>query len=252
MFQALLKRAVPLPKLTEYQSYLFIGPHPDDIEVACAPSVKALTDAGKRVSFLIVTDGCMGALDPALFGDALANIRQSEARASAELLGVKDVVFLPFHDGGLYCVEDAAKAIAKEIARIKPQVVFAPDPNVPSECHADHIKVGLAAKMSMCLSPYASIMRGLGSEETHAPEALALYYTNRPNAYIPIKRYRNIRAAAAGLHKSQFDAAALEQITLYFTLRSVRLGLKRLSGPLDGYRALAPAHMHCFPEASEW
>ena len=252
MFLSILRRFMPVPKLTEFERYLFIGPHPDDIEVACAPSIRALTQAGKQVSFLIVTDGRMGAIDPALFGDALVEIRKGEALASAKLLGVSDVTFLPFHDGAMYPFEDAACAIAKEIVRLKPDVVFAPDPNVISECHLDHLKVGMAAKMSMNMAPFESVMKSIGSSGSHAVKALAFYYTDKPNTYVSVRKTFHARAEALACHKSQFEEKAASDICLYFRLRSIRLGLRSLKGLCDGYRALAPAHMHCFPEASEW
>ncbi len=252
MFNAILRRFSPIPKLDAFSRYLFIGPHPDDIEVACAPSVRALTHAGKHVTFLVLTDGCMGAIDPALSSEALVEIRRAEALASAKLLGVTDVVFLPFHDGGMYPMEDAACEIAKQIVRIKPDVVFAPDPNVISECHIDHIKTGLAAKMSMNMAPFASVMNSIGFEGSHSVKALAFYYTDKPNAYLGVRRTFSARAEALACHKSQFDEKMIADIGMYFKLRSIRLGLRRLQGLSDGYRALSPTHMHCFPEASGW
>ena len=252
MFNAILRRVAPIPRLDSFARYLLIGPHPDDIEVACAPSVRALTQAGKHVSFLILTDGRMGAIDPALSGDALVQIRQAEARASAKLLGVTDVTFLPFHDGGMYQMEDAACEIAKHIVRLKPDVVFAPDPNVISECHIDHIKAGMAAKMSMNMAPFESVMQSIGSSGSHAVKALAFYYTDKPNAYVAVKKSFSARAEALACHKSQFDEKMVSDICMYFKLRSIRLGLRKMMGLADGYRALGPMHMHCFPEASEW
>lgn len=252
MFLSILKNVAPIPKLDSFERYLFIGPHPDDIEVACAPTIRKLTQAGKHVSFLIVTDGRMGSIDPALFGEPLVAIRQQESLASAKVLGVTDVTFLPFQDGGQYRYEDAACEIAKQIVRLKPDAVFAPDPNVISECHIDHIKVGLAAKMSMNMAPFASVMQSIGSEGSHAVKALAFYYTDKPNTYVPIKRQFSARAVALSCHKSQFDAKMIADICMYFKLRSIRLGLRKLKGLCDGYRALSPTHMHCFPEASEW
>ena len=252
MFLSILKHFMPVPRLTEFERYLFIGPHPDDIEVACAPSVRALTQAGKQVSFLIVTDGRMGAVDPKLSGDALVEIRKGESLASAKLLGVTDVTFLPFHDGAMYPFEDAACAIAKEIVRLKPDVVFAPDPNVISECHLDHLKVGLAAKMSMNMAPFESVMQSIGGSGSHSVSALAFYYTDKPNAYIPVKKTFSARATALACHKSQFDEKMIRDINTYFTLRSLRFGLRRFKGKCDGFRALSSTHMHCFPEASEW
>lgn len=252
MFNAILKRVAPIPKLDAYKRYLFIGPHPDDIEVACAPSIRALTAAGKHVSFVILTDGRMGGIDPALFGEELVAIRQQESLASAKLLGVTDVTFLPFYDGGMYQMEEAACEIAKQIVRIKPDVVFAPDPNVISECHIDHIKTGTAAKMSMSMAPFESVMLSIGVSGSHAVKALAFYYTDKPNAYLRVKKTFSARAEALACHKSQFDQKMLADICMYFKLRSIRLGLRRLIGLADGYRALSAVHMHCFPEASEW
>ena len=252
MFNAILRRIVPIPRLGSFERYLFIGPHPDDIEVACAPSVRALTRANKHVSFLIVTDGCMGAVDPALYGEELIKIRRSESLASARLLGVTDVTFLPFHDGGMYRMEDAACEIAKAIVRTKPDVVFAPDPNVISECHIDHIKTGMAAKMSMNMAPFESVMQGIGSSGSHAIQALAFYYTDKPNAYLGVRKTFSARAEALACHKSQFDEKTAADICMYYKLRSIRLGLRKWMGLADGYRALSPTHMHCFPEASEW
>lgn len=252
MFDAIIKKIVRVPRLEKFSRYLFIGPHPDDIETACAPTVKKLTDAGKEVVFLVATDGRMGAIDPALEGDALIAIRQGEARASAKLLGVDRVVFLPFVDGGMYSVEELAAELSRQIVQIRPEAVFAPDPDVISECHADHIKTGLAAKMSMNMAPYLPIMRTLEQTECWQPKALTFYYTDRPNAYVAIRQTFPCREKAMLLHKSQFTKEFVKQICLYYKLRSIRFGIRRLKGKCDGYRALAPVHMHCFPEASHW
>lgn len=245
-----LSAAAPLPKLVDFDSFLFIGPHPDDIEVACAPTVKRLTELNKKVSFLVVTDGRMGSVT-GLSGDALVPVRQAEARKSAALLGVDSITFLPFHDGGLYSVEDAAAAIAREIVRIAPDAVLAPDPDVKSECHLDHIKVGQAAKYAMNMAPFAPIMRGFGVDGAHAAKALALYYTDKPNSFIRVSKQYKAREQALRCHESQFKPEELSAILSYCALRSAKLGLHALALKADGYRALAPVHMHCFPEAYE-
>ena len=252
MFLAILKRVAPLPKLASFERCLFLGPHPDDIEVACAPSVRALTNAGKHVSFVILTDGRMGTTDLSIAGDPLVEIRRQESLASAKLLGVTDVTFLPFHDGAMYSVEEAACAVAKEIVRLKPDVVFAPDPNVISECHLDHLKAGLAAKAAMNMAPFESVMQSIGGSGCHSVKALAFYYTDKPNAYLPIRKFFSARAEALACHKSQFEEKMIQDVCMYFKLRSIRFGLRNLQGMCDGYRALSATHMHCFPEASEW
>lgn len=252
MIDFILKRILPLPKLGSLESCLFVGPHPDDIEVACAPSVKKLTEAGKRVYFLIVTDGRMGASDPELWGDKLAALRREEAAESAKLLGVAEIVWLPFRDAGAYTADECARKIAAEIARLKPDAVFGPDPDVISEFHADHIKTGQAVKYASCMAPFPAVMESLGCADFHAPKVYAFYNTDRPNAFVRIGKTFDFREKALACHKSQFDDKAVHDITLYYRLRSIRLGIFRRFGRCDGYRAITPERAHCFPEASHW
>lgn len=43
-----IKIAAPLPQLENYDRYLFIGPHPDDIEIGVGASVARLCAQGKE------------------------------------------------------------------------------------------------------------------------------------------------------------------------------------------------------------
>ena len=45
---------VPLPDLLSLKRVLFVGPHPDDIEISSGGLVKKLINLGKEVYFLIV------------------------------------------------------------------------------------------------------------------------------------------------------------------------------------------------------
>ena len=63
---------------------------------------------------------------------------------------------------------DAAKAIGE----IKPEVIFAPDPVVASECHIDHLSVGEAARRLAFFAPFKEIMEAHGAE-TAPLEAIA-------------------------------------------------------------------------------
>jgi LmbE family N-acetylglucosaminyl deacetylase len=123
---------------------------------------------------------------------------------------------------------------------------------VISECHYDHIKVGMAAKMSMNMAPFEGVMQSIGATGSHAVNALAFYYTDKPNRYVPVKKTFSARKDALLQHKSQFDEKTVDDICMYFKLRSIRFAFRTLTGMCDGYRTLAPIHMHCFPEASEW
>ena len=58
--RAVLRFAAPLPRLEDYQRFLFIGPHPDDIEIGAGASAAKLARAGKDICFLICADGRFG------------------------------------------------------------------------------------------------------------------------------------------------------------------------------------------------
>ncbi|MGN1015818.1 MAG: PIG-L deacetylase family protein, partial [Faecousia sp.] len=48
-----LKFAAPLPDLEAFDRYLFVGPHPDDIEIGAGATVSRLTSLGKQVTLPI-------------------------------------------------------------------------------------------------------------------------------------------------------------------------------------------------------
>ena len=93
-----LKFAAPFPKVDSFERYLFVGPHPDDIEIGAGATVAALAAQGKSICFLICTDGRYGNvnLKDDVSEDELADIRKQEAIRSAAALGVTDVRFWDF------------------------------------------------------------------------------------------------------------------------------------------------------------
>ena len=252
MFISILKKAVPLPKLTKFDRYLFVGPHPDDIEVACGGTVAALTKLGKRVTFLIATNGCVGSVDPNLTSEQIVEIRKAEALRSAEMLGVTDVRFLPYDDGGDYDREAMKRDVVEAILDVKPQVVFCPDYTVPSECHPDHLTVGKVVTDAVFVASWDKLTERVGLSGNVAGINLAYYYTHKPNAYVGVAKTYKLRRRAVACHASQFTEADLATLNTYFTLREIRFGLLSFKGRAEGFRALSPTHQHCFPEASEF
>ena len=247
-----LKFAAPAPKLTDYSRFLFIGPHPDDIEIGAGATAAALCAAGKQVTFLICTDGRYG-LDfapPGTTPEELIGIRKAEALAAAAVLGVRDVRFLGLSDGGAYRKEDLLDAMARAIGAIRPEVIFAPDPFVASECHADHLAVGECARTLAFFAPFREIMTLHGAQSADV-QALAYYMTARPNRFVGTGGTFQTQLKALSCHKSQFPAGseALKSLTLYLKLRAADFGLRSLKGKAEGFRVLGKTQMHCLPEA---
>ena len=251
----ILKAAAPVPKIEEMERFLFLGPHPDDIEIGAGATAARLATEGKSVCFLICMDGRYGTdnwKDQETTPLQLAEMRKEEAMASAASIGVTDVRFLELEDGGFYSREKLFRGIAACIADFRPDVLFAPDPDVDCECHPDHRNVGEAAKTLALFSGNEGIMRKLGAEEA-AVQALAFYMTAKPNRYMDTTGFLDSQLKAVfAYHRTQFpekgkDARA---ITLYLKLRAYDYGIRSFHKTAEGFRVLGRTQMHCFPEGS--
>lgn len=252
MFRFILKKAVPVPKLLSFDRFLFVGPHPDDIEVACGGTVARLTQLGKQVAFVVVTDGGVGSVDPSLTMEALVPLRRQESLSSAELLGVRDVRFLGYPDGADYSLPAVVKDIVAAILDFRPQVVLCPDYTVPSECHPDHLNAGKAATDAVFYASWDKLTRRLGFDGAVNGITLAYYYTHRPNGYVGVTKTSKLHLSAMACHRSQFTQADLNAFKTYFSLRERRFGMRCGKLRAEGYRILSPTHQHCFPEASDF
>ena len=240
-----LKYAVGRIDLMKYDRYLFLGPRPDDIEIGAGATAARLAGMGKAVRFVVCTDGRFGS--DTIGCDELVMIRHEEAVYSARFLGVDDIAFLPFSDGACYLLDDMEKAIASEIASFQPDVIFAPDPFVPNECHQDHLNVGMCARKLACFSPYGGIMKERYSCNPAEVKALAFYMTAHPNTYVKTSSVLlRKQLDAIKLHESQFSAGA--DVFAYLRLRSADMGIRRFHLHAEGFRAYSQTGMHCLPE----
>lgn len=248
-----LKAAVPIPHVEDYQKYLFVGPHPDDIEIGAGATAAKLAAMGKEICFLICMDGRFGdgSAPEGVRGEQLVALRKEEAIRSAAVLGVTDVRFLDLCDGGFYEQQELVRALAQVVGAFQPDVVLAPDPDVTSECHADHRNVGNAVRQVAYFAPYGGIMAGYGAKAAPV-QVLAYYMTAKPNHFVKTRGYLQLQNKAIfDCHRSQFpeDSAEGRSIRIYLKLRAVDFGLRSGKGHAEGFRVLGVTHMHCFPEA---
>ena len=252
----IIQAAAPLPAIEQYERFLFIGPHPDDIEIGAGATAAKLAEAGKTVCFFVCTDGRYGfdhAPAEIQTPDELAAIRKNEAIRSADLLGISDIRFGGLSDGSFYRRKDLFKAILSIISDFQPDVVFCPDSAVTSECHSDHLNVGDAAKRAACFAPNEMIMQQYGLRKAPV-KAIAFYMTAKPNRYIGTSGYLEKQLDAIfECHKSQFPTGspAAKSINLYLKIRAYDFGLKSLHKTAEGFRVLGQTQMHCLPEAGD-
>ena len=255
LLRLILKAAAPLPDIEKNERFLFIGPHPDDIEIGAGATAAKLAAAGKSVCFESKYDKLKESFVPLMerfevkTPEELIEIRKAEAVSSAKMLGVSDVRFLNLSDGGFYDDAELIKGIAQTVGDFKPDTVFAPDPCVTNECHADHLNVGNAARRIAYFAPYGGIMCEYGAESAPV-NALCCYMTAKPNKYVKTSGFLNRQLDAIfKCHQSQFSGDSGRTVKLYLKLRSALFGLHRLSGSAEGFRVLGTVHMHCLPEA---
>ena len=254
ILKKIIMAAAPLPKIEDMESFLFIGPHPDDIEIGAGATAAKLAASGKRICFLICTDGRFGTSNsPDISPEDMAEIRKRESIASAASLGIDDVRFLGLSDGGFYDKAELVRGIAAVVGDFKPDVIFAPDPFVSSECHKDHLNTGRAAREIAVFAPYAGIMREYGADPAPV-KALAYYFTAKANSFVDTSGYLAAQLDAVFKHHlSQFPegCADAKSISLYLKLRAYDFGLRSFHRTAEGFRVLGQTHMHCLPEAGD-
>ena len=157
--------------------------HPDDESLGIGGALAKYASEGVEVSLVTATRGDAGRYhgfrpdDPRHPGQAaLASIRETELRAAAATLGVREVSVLDYHDQHL----DRAKpreviaAIVQHIRRVQPQVVvtFGPD---GAYGHPDHVAISqFTTAAIVAASDPAFQFDGARTENPHAVSKL--YY----------------------------------------------------------------------------
>ena len=93
---AVLRFAAPIPRPESFRRVLFIGPHPDDIEIGAGATAARLAAEGKEICFLVCIDGRYGSgnAPEGIRGDKLAALRKEEARQREEVAELLRIVGL--------------------------------------------------------------------------------------------------------------------------------------------------------------
>ncbi len=108
----------------EFNRVLAVVAHPDDLEYGASAAIAVWIDAGKTVTYLLVTRGEAGidGLDPAICGPR----REQEQIEAARCVGVDLVEFLDHRDGVIEHTVALRRDIAAAIRRHRPELVVTP------------------------------------------------------------------------------------------------------------------------------
>jgi LmbE family N-acetylglucosaminyl deacetylase len=262
MINLILRHLVPIPKIKEMKSAIFVGPHPDDIEIGAGGTVHSLIAQGASVTYIIVTDGGCGSIDPNASVDELIKTRYQESENAAKIMGVNAVHHLDFPDCAKYAPWDVALKIAEIIAQIRPDIVFCPDPDLPSETHPDHIRTAKATRTAVMMAGIQTVLKRNGIpfdatlQKEIGPSALAYYYTHRANQFVGLNK-ANLKAKELAImaHESQVSCAEpgqWKQMFQYMRLQQAGYGFRIFRKQAEGFFVMGPLHQHCFPEVNNF
>jgi LmbE family N-acetylglucosaminyl deacetylase len=134
---------------SEIERALVIAAHPDDADFGAAGTVAGWTARGIKVSYCIITSGDAGGFDPAVPRSQIPAIRETEQRAAAAEVGVRDVTFLGYPDGALEVTHALRRDLSRVIRQVRPQRVVCQSPERNWQrvfaSHPDHLRAGEAA-----------------------------------------------------------------------------------------------------------
>ncbi len=227
--------ALEVIKTPDYEA-MVIGAHPDDDDFGAGGTSALWAKQGKKIVWVVMTDGTEGSEVPSFIDTELMLIREQEQRLACETLGVQAVEFLRFPDGHLTNSEAARKAVVRLIRKYRPRIVFthdptqqfyAPDPyEKPDETaylnHPDHRATGnivLDAIFPAVGNPrsYRELLsEGLLPYQVHE---LYLFFSGEDNTFIDISETIELKAKGLQCHVTQFgpDVNMLEMFSRWGT-----------------------------------
>ncbi len=190
---------------SDLERVMVIAAHPDDPEFGCAGAVLKWAQAGRHVTYVLITSGDKGSHDPDLRPGQLAARREGEQRAAAADLGVREVIFLHRPDGLLENTLELRRQLADLVRRQRPHIVLTIDPWRHYQLHPDHRAAGQAALDAVWSARewYIFPEQLVEGVEPWRVRQVYLFWTDNPDYWEDISGCLDQRIAALMRHISQ-------------------------------------------------
>jgi len=193
------------------QKAMAIVAHPDDIEFSCAGTMARWIQNGAEVVYVLCTSGDVGIAEPGMTKEKAAQIREAEQQAAAEVVGVKEVIFLREPDGMLENTMSLRKRLVREIRRFKPEVVITGDPTIVWARndyinHPDHrAAAGAALDAIFPAAGQPNLFEELAEEGITAHKVRKVYVTSwsQSDTFVNISDTIDLKIKALKKHVSQ-------------------------------------------------
>jgi len=178
---------------------LAVGAHPDDVELSCSGTIAKEVERGRKVGILDLTRGELGTR-------GTAEIRDKEAKAAAEILGVVMRHNLEFSDAFFENNTAHKLEIVKIIRKYKPEIVLC---NAVEDRHIDHGKGAKLVSEACFLSGLRKIETIMDGNKQAAwrPKHVFHYiqWKNlQPDFVVDISGYLNKKLESVLAYRSQF------------------------------------------------
>jgi bacillithiol biosynthesis deacetylase BshB1 len=178
---------------------LAFGAHPDDVELGCAGTILKEIALGKKVGIIDLTRGELGTRGS-------ADLRDEEAAASAQILGVSLRENLRFRDGFFANDEAHQLEVIKMIRKYQPEIVLC---NAIDDRHIDHAKGSQLVSDACFLSGLMKIETQLDEQAQQAWRPKLVYHyiqwnDIKPDFVVDITGFTDKKVASILAYKSQF------------------------------------------------
>jgi LmbE family N-acetylglucosaminyl deacetylase len=217
-------------KVVNKVDLLVISPHADDSEFGIAGTVAQYSRQGKKVAYVICTNGDKGTSDLKLDPRELIKIRESEQWEAAKVLGVVDVAFLGYPDQGLEDSTDFRKEIVRQIRIYQPHTVATTDPYRKYMQHRDHRVCGqvvLDAVYPFARDHLAFPDLFEQGYQPHKVKEVLTWGTDDPNCWKDISETFETKIEALHKHVSQVGNRDGSQLYRWLKERAEQTGKTR-------------------------
>jgi bacillithiol biosynthesis deacetylase BshB1 len=177
---------------------LAVGAHPDDVELGCGGLLLAMRDRGYRFAIVDLTAGEKGSR-------GTAEVRLSEAKAAAELLGATARECLELPDTAVEATDGAVRRMVETLRRWRPQLVVSMD---AGDLHPDHAACARIVERAAFLAQLAKFE---GEGAPHRVGRVIRYSRHpwfQPSFIVDITDHVERKVAAIRCYESQFTREA--------------------------------------------
>lgn len=214
MAESVLSPETEKIELMKGKTILVFTPHPDDETFSMGGTLAQLAKNKNSIHIVIYTNDNKGSLDQNMTRERLAGIRRKEEEESAAILGIpkENITWLGYEDGDLEYADPKTLRgeVARIIKKIRPDIVFAPDPGTTSvQWHkTDHRMAAQITTDAFIAAEWHLYYPHHLLDEKLQPFSVKdvyYYYSSAPNYEVDITSVFDLKMKAAGAHVSQFE-----------------------------------------------